>query len=105
MGTRVLAWPAFKPETGNPYSALLAGALERRGASVDEFSPARALRGRYDVWHLHWPERAASRLVRVLVFGALVLVARSRRTRVVWTVHNLDGHFSRHARLERGLMR
>src|SRR5579862_1124476 len=105
MGTRVLAWPAFKPETGNPYSALLAGALERSGARVDEFSAGRLLRGRYDVWHLHWPERVANRLVRVPVFAALVLVAKARRTRVVWTVHNLDGHTTRRPRLERGLMR
>ena len=105
MGTRVLAWPAFKPETGNPYSALLAGALERRGARVDEFSATKLLRGHYDVWHLHWPERVANRLLRVPVFAVLVLIARARRTRVVWTVHNLDGHFARRPRVERGLMR
>ncbi len=105
MGTRVLAWPAFKPETGNPYNALLAGALERRGAVVEEFSARRVLRGRYDVWHLHWPERAASRIRRAVVFAGLVLVARARRTRVVWTVHNLDGHFTSRPKLERGLMR
>jgi beta-1,4-mannosyltransferase len=105
MGTRVLAWPASKPETGNPYTALLAGALERRGASVDEFSPGRLVRGRYDVWHLHWPERVANRLLRVPVFVALVLLARARRMRLVWTVHNLEGHACRHPRVERGLMR
>jgi glycosyltransferase involved in cell wall biosynthesis len=104
MGTRVLAWPAFKPETGNPYSALLAGALERHGASVDEFTPGRLIRGRYDVWHLHWPERVANRLLRVPVFFALVLLARTRRTRLVWTVHNLDGHFTRRPRVERRVM-
>src|SRR5436305_14721634 len=100
MGTRVLAWPAFKPETGNPYNALLAGALEKRGAQVEEFTPARLLRGRYDIWHLHWPERAANRLLRVAIFAVLVLVARARKTRVVWTVHNLDGHFTRRPRVE-----
>jgi beta-1,4-mannosyltransferase len=109
MGTRVLAWPAFKPDTGNPYTALLSGALERRGALVDEFSPGRLLRGRYDVWHLHWPERLANEghpLRRVLAFAALVAVARARRVRVVWTVHNVEGHGrARRPRLERGLMR
>jgi glycosyltransferase involved in cell wall biosynthesis len=105
MGTRVLAWPASKPETGNPYTALLAGALERRGASVDEFSPGRIVRGRYDVWHLHWPERVANRLLRVPLFVALVLLARARRMRLVWTVHNVEGHLCRHPRVERGLMR
>jgi beta-1,4-mannosyltransferase len=102
---RVLAWPASKPETGNPYTGLLAGALERRGASVDEFSPGRVVHGRYDVWHLHWPERVANRLLRVPVFVALVLLARARRMRLVWTVHNIEGHACRHPRVERGLMR
>src|SRR5438067_1934267 len=104
MGTRVLAWPAYKPETGNPYTALLAGALERRGVSVDEFTARRLLRGRYDVWHLHWPERVANRLLRVPAFVLLVLVARARRMRLVWTVHNIEGHTCRHPRVERGLM-
>ena len=105
MGTRVLAWPASKPETGNPYTALLADALERHGASVDEFSPGRLVCGRYDVWHLHWPERVADRLLRVPLFVALVFLARARRMRLVWTVHNIEGHAGRHPRVERRLMR
>lgn len=103
---RVLGWPAFKPETGNPYNALLSAALERRGARVDEFSPRRLLRTQYDVWHIHWPERLAHSsvaLLRVAVFGLLVLWARLRGTRIVWTVHNLEGHAARRPRLERGL--
>ncbi len=108
MPTRVLGWPAFSPDTGNPYNALLYGAVERRGARVDEFSAGRLLRGRYDVWHIHWPERIAHRsaaLPRVAAFGLLVLWARLRGTRIVWTVHNLEGHARRRPRLERYLMR
>lgn len=109
MGTRVLAWPAFKPEaSGNPYNRLLCSALERQGARVDEFTPGRVLRGSYDVWHLHWPERVANErrpLRRALAFVALVGVARARRIRLVWTVHNVEGHgAARRPRLERGLM-
>jgi len=106
--TRILGWPAFKPDTGNPYNALLYGAVERRGARVDEFSPRRLLRGRYDVWHIHWPERVAhgsAALLRVAVFGALVVWARLRGTRIVWTVHNLEGHLRRRPTLERRLLR
>jgi beta-1,4-mannosyltransferase len=106
--TRVLGWPAFNPGTGNPYNALLYGALERRGAHVDEFSAARLLRERYDVWHIHWPERLAhgrAALARLLSFAALVLVARARGTRIVWTVHNLEGHAACRPGLERQLMR
>lgn len=108
MATRVLGWPAFRPDTGNPYNALLSSALERHGARVDEFSPGRLVRGHYDVLHLHWPERLANErrsVRRILSFAALVLLARARGTRIVWTVHNLGGHLARRPRLERSLMR
>jgi glycosyltransferase involved in cell wall biosynthesis len=108
MATRILGWPAFSPRTGNAYNALLYDAVERRGALVDEFSPARLLARRYDVWHIHWPERLAhgsAAPLRVAVFAALVLLARLRGTRIVWTVHNLEGHLRRRPRLERRLMR
>jgi len=107
VATRVLGWPAFKPETGNPYNGLLYRALERHGARVEEFSPLRLLRGRYDVWHIHWPERIAHRsaaLARLTLFGTLVVWARLRGTRIVWTVHNLEGHGHRHPELERRFM-
>jgi beta-1,4-mannosyltransferase len=105
---RVLGWPAFSPDTGNPYNALLYGALERRDVRVDEFSPRRLLLGRYDVWHIHWPERIAHQsaaLARLLCLALLVLWAKARGTRIVWTAHNLEGHARRHPRLERGFMR
>jgi beta-1,4-mannosyltransferase len=105
--TRVLGWPAFDPRSGNPYSELLYRALLRVSPDlrVDEFTPRRLLRGRYDVWHLHWPELMAQRgLVRTTVFALLVLWARLRGTRLVWTAHNVEGHGTAHRRLERGLM-
>jgi beta-1,4-mannosyltransferase len=108
VSTRVLGWPAFKPDTGNPYNGLLYGAIERRGARVDEFAVGKLLRGRYDVWHIHWPERIAHSglaVVRLAVFAALVLLAKVRGTRIVWTVHNLEGHARRHPGLERSFMR
>ncbi len=108
MPTRILGWPAFNPDTGNPYNALLYGAVERRGAQVDEFSAGRLLRGCYDVWHIHWPERIAhgkAAPLRVAVFALLVLWARLRGTRIVWTVHNLEGHAPRRPGLERRLLR
>src|SRR6185369_15633402 len=80
VGTRVLASPAYTPEaSGHPYDALLCSALERHGARVDEFTPWRVLRGGYDVWHLHRPERVANErrpLRRALAFVALVAIAR-----------------------------
>lgn len=108
MPTRVLGWPAFSPRTGNPYNGLFSSALVRRGARVEEFTPARLLRGRYDVWHVHWPERIAhgtAAVARLAAFAVLVLWAKARGTRIVWTVHNLEGHARRHPQLERRFMR
>src|SRR5205085_10760975 len=68
----------------------------------------RLLMRRYDVWHVHWPENLAhgSRaLLRVPGFVLLILWARLRGTRIVWTVHNLEGHAARRPALELRLMR
>lgn len=107
MPTRVLGWPAFDPRTGNPYNELLYRALLRKSPElrVDEFTPRRLLRGRYDVWHVHWPELVAQRgILRTALFALLVVWARVRGTRLVWTAHNVEGHGTAHPRLERRLM-
>jgi beta-1,4-mannosyltransferase len=106
---------------GNPYQALLEEALSERGAeTVKEPRPRlshalRASRSR-DTIHLHWPEiivgsnargrlddiRSAHRSLHLL----LVLgVARLRRVRIVWTVHNLIPHEARRPRLDLALNR
>jgi beta-1,4-mannosyltransferase len=106
----ILAWPARKNADRNPYQLLLYDAIEREtGRRVVELSP-RALLGRTApyVLHLHWPDvfLAAGRgwrfWPRYAALRATVLVARARRTPVVWTVHNLRRDGQRNAaRLER----
>lgn len=97
---RVLAWPAFKGR-GRSYVSLLYSAMVRQGTVVHEFSPARLLRGGYDVLHIHWPERALLHPNPLLgVVGSIGLIpllhfARARGTRVLWTVHNLEPHEKR----------
>jgi beta-1,4-mannosyltransferase len=62
------------------------------------FSWPRALLGRYDVFHVHWPEyllRSRSgvlRLARVVLSLALLLRLRLTRVAVVRTIHNLEPH-------------
>lgn len=91
----------------NPYTWLLCSHLADLGVEVRDFTPARALRGGYDVLHLHWPEKAlnAEWVGRSLAGGvaalALLDVARWHGARVVWTAHNAQPHESRHPRLER----
>lgn len=80
--------------------------MERAGAQVAEFTPRRALSGRYDVWHVHWPDdflsiRSPVRAVGYVVAELVLMgLARLRGTRIVWTVHDLGPHESPHPWLE-----
>jgi len=103
----VLAWPAFENKTGNPYTRLLYEAVEEHGVEVEDFTLQRALRGGYDLWHLHWPDDFLSyrspgtALAYVAAELALMAQARVRGTRIIWTIHDLGPHESPHPWLER----
>lgn len=105
---KILAWPAFENETGNPYTRLLYEAMEAEAdVAVDGITLPRALAGRYDVWHVHWPDdflsyRSAAKAT-AYVAAELVLFAwaRLRGAKLVWTVHDLGPHESPHPALER----
>jgi glycosyltransferase involved in cell wall biosynthesis len=83
--------------TTNPYIAMLHRALEQTdGVEPLTFSYGRALRGGYDVVHMHWPEtrlggrtpvRRAARLALAYLYLCRV---RLTRTPIVRTVHNLE---------------
>jgi beta-1,4-mannosyltransferase len=90
----------------NPYQTLLSDALEKLGYSIlklpriDSRFPLQLLSQCRDasVVHFHWIEhlyRARIRLfspVRTVVFLAILVVLRSRGTRIVFTLHNLAPH-------------
>ena len=87
--------------TTNPYVVMLRRALDTTpGVELQTFTWSRALRGRYDVFHTHWPEILLSgrnpfrRLMRRSLFSALVLRLWLTRTAVVRTAHNLAPHAS-----------
>lgn len=89
------SFPDPRPTT-NPYIVMLRDALAATpGVEVRTFSWGRALRGGYDVFHVHWPEILVQgstplrTLRRQLLFVALVLALRVRRVAVVRTQHNL----------------
>lgn len=85
--------------TSNPYIHLLAAAL-RSTPDLDlrTFSWHAALRGDYDVFHLHWPDpllagrTPLSRLGKRAAAVALLLTLRTRRIPVVRTRHNAKPH-------------
>ncbi len=80
----------------NPYLVMLRDAIESLpGTQVRTFTWKRAIFGRYDIFHVHWPENILVGSTRLKSIGihlaADVFLARLRITRVpiVRTVHNI----------------
>ena len=101
----------------NPYGALLAGALRRRGVELTEgsYEFARSWleqsRPAYDVLHLNWLDRFYARFdeprdpdaasERFADFTENLIHARRLGYRLIWTVHNLFPHERRYPQLDR----
>lgn len=83
--------------TTNPYLTQLLDCIPA-DVEVLTFSWSRALLGRYDVLHVHWPEvllrasTAPRTWARRVLFAALMLRLAATRTPVVRTLHNLASH-------------
>lgn len=102
MKSKPLRVLCFPKEGGNPYLNQLSSHLEALGLHVDEFNFPRAFTQRYDVMHIHWPDthlqttswwRSLGKHVRL---GLLCMILRMRRTKIVWTLHNLRAHEKNH---------
>jgi glycosyltransferase involved in cell wall biosynthesis len=107
---RVLIFPNDKSKIGNPYCDLLYESMAKLGVITEPFSPSRAFSGKYDIFHLHWPEYYLARSFPKAVvgsFGLLFFVVwlRLRGTRIVWTAHNLHSHNRRYPAAERWFWR
>ena len=101
----------------NPYGALLAAALRRRGVELAEgdYDFGRAWleesRAAYGVLHLNWLDRFYARFeeprdleraaARYADFTANLIHARRLGYRLIWTVHNLFPHERRYPQLDR----
>ena len=90
------SFPDPRPTT-NPYIVMLKDALDATdGVELRTFSWRRALLGKYDVFHSHWPEilvggaTPLKQLVRQGLFVLLLLRFRLQRIAVVRTQHNLE---------------
>lgn len=95
MTTVLCSFPEPRPTT-NPYIVQLARALRATdGIELRTFSWRRALFGRVDVFHAHWPEilvggaPGPKKHARQVLFALVLLRLRLRRTAIVRTVHNL----------------
>jgi glycosyltransferase involved in cell wall biosynthesis len=104
---KVLAWPKQKNRAHNPYNFLLYQAIEKENVIVDEFSLKRALKGRYDVIHIHWPEAFFIRpsFLKSFIDGSIFLMLcalmKIRGMKLVWTAHNIGGHEKRHVLMQK----
>jgi len=103
----VLALPAYKRRLLNPFQALLYDEAELLDLHIEDWSFGRALLRRVDLWHLHHPDTVVfpratwQSLIETCLMFCLLVLARWRGTRIVWTVHDLDSSDARHPRLER----
>lgn len=89
------SFPDPRPTT-NPYIVMLRDAVAgTEGVDLRTFSWRRALLGRYDVFHVHWPEillsghSAPRAAVRQLLTAGLLVRLKLTRTPIVRTLHNL----------------
>lgn len=106
----ILALPAFRKRTANPFQALLYERLKRRRIEVRDWTFLRAFGRtfwrRVDLWHLHhpdtvvFPRRTWQSLGETVLFRVLLGLARARGVRILWTVHDLDSSDGLHPRLE-----
>jgi len=102
---RILIFPRDIRRVDNPYGELLYRDMPSLGVEVECFSPWRALWGRYDVFHLHWPEYYLNRPLPKALMGTLLVLfstawLRRRGTRIVWTAHNPHSHARAHPAIE-----
>ena len=85
--------------TANPYIIMLLEALQER-CDVRCFTWREALSGRYDVFHVHWPDalisggRSSRLAARRAMFAALLLRLKLQGIPVVRTLHNPAPHES-----------
>ncbi|WP_442574764.1 glycosyltransferase [Microbacterium sp. F51-2R] len=91
----------------NPYTKLFTDAIAEH-VVVLPFSWGTALRGEFDVFHIHWPEHlirgaGAKGYAKPFLFRSLLARTRRRKIAVVRTVHNLTPHEQGSSR-ERRLM-
>src|SRR5258705_5590262 len=98
----VMALPAFTA----PGVTQLYEQIDRLGVRVGEFGPLRLMFGSDRLWHLHWPDYylsddgVAQVLFRTGALLAMMDLARARRKKILWTVHNLAAHEKLHPRIE-----
>jgi glycosyltransferase involved in cell wall biosynthesis len=105
---KILAWP--RESTSNPIFGVVNQSLsDTYGTAVEQFTAGRLISGKFDVWHVQFPETVLYHgsvwraLPRVVTLRLLVTWARLCGIKLLWTANNLGSHERNHPRLERWL--
>jgi beta-1,4-mannosyltransferase len=107
----ILASPAYKNESFNPYNALLYRDIQIAGHRVSEYSHKTAITKQYDIIHLHWPDgyidvaNWVKAFQRVLLLTIIIMVSKTKRAKLIWTVHNLEPHDAYHPKLSQWFLK
>lgn len=97
----VLAFPKYKDKL-NPYLINLNKYLDLNSEiQITEFSILKPFCKRYDIFHLHWPDYFFVRSIyktffRIIYFLLIICVFKLRKTKLIWTIHNLEPHENHH---------
>lgn len=104
---RVCAFPKDRFKASQPFHALLAASLEETGGvALEEFEVQRSLTRRYDLVHLHHPEKFVTQRLslrdaaRFAIFFGVLWTQKLKGARIVWTAHNEGPHEPGHPLLE-----
>jgi beta-1,4-mannosyltransferase len=107
----IVASPAYKNESLNPYNALLYRDIEIAGHRVSEYSHKTAITKQYDIIHLHWPDgyidvaNWVKVIQRALLLAIIIMVSKIKRAKLVWTVHNLEPHDAHHPKFSQWFLK
>lgn len=104
---RILAWPARKNAARNPFQKLLYDAIQAEtGTTVLELELRSLLsRPAPEILHVHWPDvflalgKGWKFWLRYIYLRGLMLLARLRGIKVIWTAHNLQRDGQRNGEL------
>ena len=103
----VTSFPAFKNHKSNPYNQLLFSEVEKLDVKVQEFRLFSFVFEKADILHIHWPEfylnskYKAKAFFYSLMLILSIFVKKRMRTKIVWTVHNLEPHKIRYPLLSK----
>ena len=101
---KILAFPKNR-FSQNPHIANFYKQVEKSDDfTVKDLTSINAFVEKFDVFHLHWPEFFIVKspikcFFRLSFFATVIIFLKIRKTKIVWTVHNLHPHDNIHPQI------